>query len=199
MEKKLQKMLMEQKDEGLENRRSFGSPYSPTSVSWRAVTCVEPRDRFRSVPTTELERGGVSQKTLFTVLAATGPGRGGTAPCCCVSTHPKTTSAKTEMSYAKRTCWTAFHPLQLLPDFVSMGVHTLKHCYLASSIQAERLAATPSLHPIPTLRQVSSKPLTGIPFPERDRSFSQGYEHTAPICIVTMQEWDSLIHPPSFS
>lgn len=94
MEEMLKKVYQEQKDEEVKNRGSFSSPKSPSSVSWRAVTCVEPRDRFESVPATELGRGGMSQKTQFMDLAAAGPGRGGTIACSCVSTHPKPTPAR---------------------------------------------------------------------------------------------------------
>lgn len=74
-------------------------------------------------------------------------------------------------------------------------MHTLQH-YLASPIQAERLAAT-SLPRISTPCGVSSKFLTHIPLPQQDNSFPQWNGHAAPLCTVTMQ--DGLIHPPSFS
>lgn len=171
-------MLMEQKDEGLENSSSFGSP---TSVSWRAVTCVEPRHRFGSVAASELGRSGVSQKTQFAVLAATGPGRGGTTPC--VSTHRKTTSAKTEISYAHRAQWTACHPLKLLPDFVSMGMRTLKHHYLA-----EKHTAISSLLPISTPHQVSSKPLPDTPFPKETAVSSRDVNTPLPLALLECKD-----------
>lgn len=157
------------------------------------------QDCFGLVPVTELRRGGVRQKTQFMVLSAAEPGRDGTFPCSCVSTHPKTTSAKTEMSYTKRVEQTAFKHLQLFPSFVSIGMRILKHCYLASFIQAELIAPTTSLPPIPTPHHACSKPLTDIPFPKRDNSFSQGYEHTTSICIVTVEEGERLINSSSSS
>lgn len=153
MEALLQKVYMVQKDKGVKNRGSFSSPDSPSSVSWRAVTCVEPRDRFGSVPATELGRGAMSQKTQFVDLADARPGRGGTIPCSCVSTHPKTTSARNVIH--KEGTANSLSPPPASPRFCYHGMHTLKHWYLASSFQAERSAATSSFLPILT-RQVSS-------------------------------------------
>lgn len=143
-------MLMEQKDEGLENWGSFGSPYSP----WKP-------------------------NLLFSLLLGLGEMRPlPVAMSLCIQkwTQPK-------QKCANRAQRTACHPLQL-PDFVGTGMHTLKRCCLASSTQAGRFAATFSFLPIPTAPQVSSKPLTDIPFPKRDSSFSWGYEahHCHPCC-----------------
>lgn len=114
-------MLTEQKDEGLENRACFGRSYSPSSVSWRAVTSVEPRLLWISSCHRAGKRWGAPENQ-FMVLAAAEPGRGGTFPCNCVSAHPKTTSAKREVSHTKMVEQIAFKRLQLFPSFVSVGM-----------------------------------------------------------------------------
>lgn len=155
-------MLTGQKGKGLENKGFFDSPYLPSQSPWGLSRVWSQKTDFYPFLRQSWAEMCCPRKPNLQFMLLLGLVAAAVSPHIQKPPQPKW----------KYPVWRGYTELSLPPDFVSTGMHTLQHLYLASPMQAERLAAT-SLPCISTPCGVSSKFLTHIPLPKLHNSFPQ--------------------------